>query len=115
MQPTGLQYVKWIGAGQLRESKAVERLIKGTPERMSAAKFRGGGQNQGSPSRSREGEGYRGLTFQTLCSPVLVLTGGRPRGRGRVHVSPSISCLGGQKDNRVSNREFRMGPSERCD
>lgn len=97
----------------LRESKAIERVIERAIKRMSAAKFRGGGQNQGSHSRSREGERYTGSTFQTLSRQVLVLTGERPRGRGRVHVSPSISCSGDQKDSGASNREFRMGPNER--
>jgi len=105
--------VKWIGVVRLRGSKAIERSIERAIERMSAAKFGGGGQNQGSHSRSREGEGYTPLTFQTLCSRVLVLTGERPRGRARVHVSLSISCLGDQKDREASNGEFRKGPNER--
>lgn len=91
----------------------METLIEREMERMSAAEFRGGGQSLGSPSSSRQGGGYIGSTSQNLSSQLLVLIGGRPRGRGRIHVNPSISCVGDQKDNGANSREFRMGPNER--
>lgn len=48
----------------LRESKGIERVIETAIKRMSAAKFRRGGQNQGSHSRSREGRDTQARLFR---------------------------------------------------